>query len=209
MLRLQIQIDPPDILVLDIDTPCGIPGIAHRDADPSSDFSQVRSARARKLAVDKFRRISHYLRKPSEINMGAGFTERELDIMAVLWARGPSTAAEVRAELEDDVTHNTVQKMLSILEDKGYVTHVEEGRTHRFHALVQREEAGTSAFERLIDKMFVGSAEALLTHFVRDRRLSRADLERVRAVLDERLEQSASPRPRRSAQRVPKGRHDA
>lgn len=124
--------------------------------------------------------------------MGVAFTERELDIMAVLWARGPSTAAEVRAELADDITHNTVQKMLSILEEKGHVGHVEEGRMHRFHALVEREEAGTSAFGRLMDKMFAGSAEALLLHFVKDRRLTRADLERVRRVLDDRLDDEAA-----------------
>lgn len=126
--------------------------------------------------------------------MGVAFTERELDIMAVLWGRGPSTAAEVRSELADDITHNTVQKMLSILEEKGHVGHVEEGRMHRFHALVAREEAGTSAFGRLIDKMFAGSAEALLLHFVRDRRLTREDLERVRQVLDARLDDETDTR---------------
>jgi predicted transcriptional regulator len=126
--------------------------------------------------------------------MGAGFTERELDIMAVLWAKGPSTAAEVRAALDDGVTHNTVQKMLTILEDKGYVAHTEEGRTHRFHALVAREQAGSSALGRLIDKMFAGSAEALLTHFVRDRRLTRAELERVRDVLDAQIDGDADAR---------------
>lgn len=120
--------------------------------------------------------------------MGVAFTERELDIMAVLWSRGPSTAGEVRAELSDDITHNTVQKMLSILEEKGHVAHTEEGRMHRFHALVAREEAGTSAFGRLMDKMFAGSAEALLLHFVRDRRLTRSELERIRSVLDDRLD---------------------
>lgn len=120
--------------------------------------------------------------------MSLTFTERELDIMAVLWELGPSTAAEVRAQLDDDITHNTVQKMLTILEEKGHVRHVEEGRTHRFHPLVRREEAGTSAFSRLIDKMFAGSAESLLLHFVRDQKLSRTDLERIRQVLDTRLE---------------------
>ncbi len=124
--------------------------------------------------------------------MGAGFTERELDIMAVLWARGPSTAAEVRAALDDGVTHNTVQKMLTILEDKGFVTHTEEGRTHRFHAIVAREQAGSSALGRLIDKMFAGSAEALLTHFVRDKRLTRAELKRVRDVLDAQIDGEAT-----------------
>lgn len=125
--------------------------------------------------------------------MHVAFTERELDIMAVLWERGPSTAAEVRSSLEDDLTHNTVLKMLTILEDKGYVAHAEEGRAHRFRALVAREEAGTSAFGRLVEKVFGGSAEALLAHFVRDRRLTPAELQRVRRILDERLETEAAP----------------
>lgn len=127
--------------------------------------------------------------------MAVRFSERELDIIAVLWEKGPSTAAEVRAALQDDLTYNTVLKMLSILEEKGHVGHVEEGRAHRFHALVARETAGSSAFTRLVDKMFSGSAEALMSHFVRERRLTRAELERIRRILDERLEEEESPTP--------------
>ena len=116
------------------------------------------------------------------------FTERELDIMAVLWQHGPSTVAEVRGRLDDEVSHNTVATMLTILENKGYVDHVEEGRAFRYRPIVDREAAGTSAFSRLVDTVFGGSAEALLTHFVRDRRLSKAELERIRRVLDEQID---------------------
>ena len=130
--------------------------------------------------------------------MGVQFSERELDIIAVLWERGPSTAAEVRAALEDDLTYNTVLKMLSILEEKGHVGHVEEGRAHRFHALVAREAAGSSAFTRLVDKMFSGSAEALMSHFVRERRLTRAELERIRQILVQRLEDEEPVRQRKA-----------
>lgn len=122
--------------------------------------------------------------------MAVTFTERELDIMSVLWERGPSTAAEVRACLDDDLAHTTVQTMLRILEDKGHVGHTEEGRAHRFHAITAREEAGSSALGRLVEAVFGGSAEALLTHFVRDRRMSRAELERARKILDERLREA-------------------
>jgi predicted transcriptional regulator len=118
------------------------------------------------------------------------FTERELDIMAVLWRHGPSTVAEVRGLLADYVSHNTVAMMLTILENKGHVDHVDEGRAFRYRAIVDREEAGTSAFSRLVDTVFGGSAEALLTHFVRDRRLSKAELERIRSVLDEQIDTS-------------------
>ena len=116
------------------------------------------------------------------------FTERELDIMAVLWKHGPSTVAEVRSRLDADVSHNTVATMLTILENKGHVDHVAEGRAFRYRALVAREEAGRSAFARLLDTVFDGSAEALMMHFVRDRRLTKDELARIRRALDEQID---------------------
>ena len=116
------------------------------------------------------------------------FTERELDLMAVLWRHGPSTVAEVRAHLADGVSHNTVATLLGILEEKGYVAHTEEGRAFRYRAAVNPEEAGRSAFSRLIDTVFAGSSEAFITHFVRDRRLSKDELARVRRLLDEQMD---------------------
>ena len=115
------------------------------------------------------------------------FTERELDIMAVLWEHGPSTVAEVRAKLVDAPSHNTVATILTILETKGHVAHVEEGRAFRFRALVGRDEAGRSAFTRLVDTVFAGSAESLIMHFVRDQRLTKDELERLRDLLDEHI----------------------
>ena len=128
----------------------------------------------------------------------AAFTARELDIMVVLWEHGPSTVAEVRGKLEDPVSHNTVATLLTILENKGRVDHVEEGRAFRYRARVGREEAARSALSRIADTLFGGSAESLVTHFVRDRRLSPSELARIRAVLDERIEED---KPRRAAKR--------
>jgi BlaI family transcriptional regulator, penicillinase repressor len=116
------------------------------------------------------------------------FTQREWDIMAVLWEHGPSTVAEVRAHLGNAVSHNTVATMLTILENKGRVDHVEEGRAFRYRPLIGRDEAGRSAISRIADTVFGGSAEALLLHFIRDRRLTRAELARLRDVLDERID---------------------
>jgi BlaI family transcriptional regulator, penicillinase repressor len=126
--------------------------------------------------------------------MAVVFTERELDIMAVLWEHGPSTVAEVRAQLADALSHNTVATILTILENKGHVAHTEEGRAFRFHPLVGREEAGRSAFTRLVDTVFAGSAESLVTHFVRDRRLTKPELERIRSLLDEHIDRQPESR---------------
>jgi len=120
------------------------------------------------------------------------FTDRELDIMSVLWQHGPSTVAEVRAELADGVSHNTVATLLTILEQKGHVVRSPDGRAFRYHPRVGREEAGQSVFTRLVDTMFAGSAEALIAHFVRDRRLSKEELRRIRSILDDRIDRDES-----------------
>ena len=122
--------------------------------------------------------------------MEVSFTERELDIMTVLWERGPSTVTEVRDALEDDLAYTTVLTMLRVLEEKGYVDHAEEGRAHRYSPLVEREEAGESALRRLTRKLFSGSRELLLTHLVSDRDLTDEELRRMRALLDQRMKEA-------------------
>ena len=115
------------------------------------------------------------------------FTERELDVMAVLWERGPSTVAEVRERLVDELAHNTVLTVLTVLEGKGYVTHAEEGKAHRFRALVKQEVASATATSRLVEKLFGGSTERLLTHLVTERSVTAAELRRLRRLLDDKL----------------------
>ncbi len=117
------------------------------------------------------------------------FTDRELDVMGVLWDRGSATVAEVRERLADDLAYTTVLTILRILEEKGYVRHEEEGRAHRYFPMVERQAAGTSALERLLRKLFKDSPELLLTHLVSDRDLSEEEIRRMRQLLDERLQE--------------------
>jgi predicted transcriptional regulator len=118
------------------------------------------------------------------------FTARELDIMSVLWRLGASTVAEVREALASEGTvlaYNTVLTMLRILDEKGYVGHVEEGRAFRFHALVGKRAAGASALASTLNRLFEGSAEALVAQLVEERALSREELKRLRRIVDEQL----------------------
>lgn len=126
--------------------------------------------------------------------MAPTFTERELDVMAVLWERGPSTVAEVRQRLSDELAHNTVLTVLTVLENKGYVTHTEEGKAHRFRARVKQEVAGATAASRMVDKLFGGSTERLMTHLVTERSVSAAELRRLRKLLDEKLKEAEDDR---------------
>lgn len=116
------------------------------------------------------------------------FTDRELDVMSVLWRRGSGTVAEVRSELDDPLAYTTVLTVLQTLEDKGHVRHEEEGRAYRYHPLVAPETAGGSALQRILEKIFHGSAETLLAQLVRERDLSDAELGRMRRLLADRQE---------------------
>lgn len=115
------------------------------------------------------------------------FTDRELDVMNVLWDAGSATVAEVRDALHDELAYTTVLTILRTLEEKGYITHEEEGRAHRYLPLVERASAADSAIGRMLKKLFGGSAELMLTHLVGDRNLSDADLKRMRKLIDEQI----------------------
>lgn len=119
--------------------------------------------------------------------MRISFTDRELDIMAVLWNRGSATVAEVRERLPDDFAYTTVLSVLRTLEEKGHVGHREEGKAHRYIPLVERRVAGRSALARLIDTVFNGSPELLLTQLVSDRDLTDDQIKNLRRLMDARL----------------------
>ena len=111
--------------------------------------------------------------------------DRELEVMQVLWARGSATVAEVREALEDEMAYTTVLTVLRRLEEKGYVTHEEEGRAHRYLPAIEPQAARESALERLVSRLFHGSPELLLTHLVSSRKLTAEERRRLRELVDD------------------------
>ena len=116
--------------------------------------------------------------------MQISLTDREAEFMQVLWECGPSTVAEVRARLPDDPAYTTVLSILRILETKGFVTHAEEGRAHRYSARVGMEAAQRGALRALVHKLFKGSRTLLLTQLVSDQKLTAEEVRRIRALLN-------------------------
>jgi BlaI family penicillinase repressor len=114
-------------------------------------------------------------------------TGRELDVMSILWKRGSGTVAEVRRALADRLAYTTVLWALQTLEEKGHARHEKEGRAYRYYPVVERETAGGSALDRLVDKVFHGSASMLLAQLVSERDLPPDELRRMRELLDRRL----------------------
>jgi predicted transcriptional regulator len=117
--------------------------------------------------------------------MDITFTDREADVMQVLWDHGPSVVSEVQANISDKLAYTTVLTVLRTLESKGYVAHEEEGRGHRYHATIEQQQARKSALRHLTSKLFKGSAELLMTHLVSDQKLSAEQARRMRELLAE------------------------
>src|SRR5215469_6572057 len=115
--------------------------------------------------------------------MSKTLTDRESDIMRVLWDQGPCRVSDVRRHLVDPLAHNTVLTMLGILEDKGFVRRQADGRGHRYFALVPEKAARQSAVRHLVTKFFRGSSDLLFTHLVAEQRLSAAQIRRLRQLL--------------------------
>ena len=113
------------------------------------------------------------------------FTDREADVMQVLWDHGPSLVAEVQAALPDPLAYTTVLTVLRTLEGKQYVGHEAAGRGHRYHALIEQAQARKSALRHLTEKLFKGSADLLMTHLVTEQALSTEQTQRLRALLDQ------------------------
>lgn len=112
--------------------------------------------------------------------------EREAEVMEVLWERGGATVAEVRERIDDDLAYTTVLTILRNLESKSYVRHDEEGRAHRYSAVVKREAAQRGAVRDLADKLFKGSSALLLTQLVSDDALTAEDIRRIQRLLRQR-----------------------
>lgn len=115
------------------------------------------------------------------------FPPRELEVMSVLWRRGSATVTEVKDDLEEPLAYTSVLSALQTLEEKGYVRHETEGRAYRYFPAIAAERAGKSAIARIKEAMYQGSAERMFAHLVSDRKLSRDELERMRAMLEGRL----------------------
>ena len=125
---------------------------------------------------------------------GVSFTERELDVMSVLWERGPSTVSEVRAQLYDTLAYTTVLSVLRTLESKGHAGHEVQGKAHRYLPLVDRQVAGKSALGRIVEKIFGGSRELLLAQLVDARGVDDEEVKRLRNVLTDRLKDGGGAR---------------
>jgi BlaI family penicillinase repressor len=119
-------------------------------------------------------------------------TDREADVMQILWELGPSIVADVRVALHDELAYTTVLTILRTLETKRYVSHTEEGRGHRYFSTVKQQAARKSALRHLTSKLFKGSTELLFAQLVSERNLKPDQIRRMRELLDKHSDEENS-----------------
>ena len=114
-------------------------------------------------------------------------TDAELEILKVLWRRGPSTVREVFETLGEtkQTGYTTVLKFMQIMAEKGLVRRDESERAHRYEAAVPEEETQRQLVGDLLQKAFDGSARKLVLHALSADPASAKELAEIRRMLDE------------------------
>lgn len=121
-------------------------------------------------------------------------TESELEILQVLWQSGPSTVRQVNEALQDkrEIGYTTTLKLMQIMHDKGILSREKEGKTHIYQAQVGKSETQQVLLDRFLDRAFGGSATQLVLQALGNHRASPAELDEIRAYLDQ-LEEDKNP----------------
>src|SRR5579864_3459271 len=123
-------------------------------------------------------RMKHSPQKP---------TASELEILRVLWARGPSTVRDVSEPLSEkkDLGYTTVLKLLQIMTTKGIVRRNETQRAHVYEAGIPAEQTKRQLAGDMLQRVFDGSASQLMMHALAEQKASQEEIDELRRLLDE------------------------
>jgi len=116
---------------------------------------------------------------------GDQLTPLELEIMKILWEDGPTGVQAVQQRLGRGDAYTTVQTMLNVLVRKGKAKRTMVERAYRYRAAVSREKAIGQALRDVVDRVFGGSAEALVMSLVDTKQLTPQTLRRLHELIEE------------------------
>ena len=114
-------------------------------------------------------------------------TDRELEILRVLWDRGASNVRRVHELVSEDseTGYTTTLKFMQIMLEKGLVTRDTSTRTHIYSAVAEEDTVQKSLAADLVDKAFGGSAQKLVMQALAEKQVPQAELTRIQRMLDE------------------------
>lgn len=115
-------------------------------------------------------------------------TEAELRIMNILWLRGSGTVQQVLDSITEKpaLAYNSVLTTIRVLERKGYLKHLKDGRAHVYTPLVGQKEATRSEIRHLVGRFFENSREQLVLNLLEDEGIGPEEIGRMRQMLTEK-----------------------
>jgi len=108
------------------------------------------------------------------------FTDKELEIMRVVWRLGEASAKQIQESLPGERHYNSVMTIIRVLEKKKHLTHREEGRMHIYRPTLSPEKSRTRVLKHLVKNVFGGSAASLVLNLVETGDLTPEDLDLIR-----------------------------
>lgn len=114
-------------------------------------------------------------------------TESEMEILQVLWEKGPSTVREVHDVLTEtkDSGYTTTLKLMQIMNEKGLLKRNDETKTHVYTALVKKESVQKQAVSKMINSLFKGSSAKLVMHALGNYKASDEEILEIKKYLQE------------------------
>jgi predicted transcriptional regulator len=114
-------------------------------------------------------------------------TTTELEILRVLWERGPSTVRDVHEVMAQSkpIGYTTVLKIMQIMTQKGSVARNEDSKAHVYKARQPEENTKRQLAGDLLQRAFAGSASQLMMHALAGKKTSQAEIAEIRELLDE------------------------
>ncbi len=113
-------------------------------------------------------------------------TPLELEIMQVLWDKGPANVQTVQKELKRELAYTTVQTMLTVLHRKKRVKRVLKDKAYTYRAAVSRNKFTGQALRDFVDRVFGGSAEGLVVSLLQEKHLTPERLKALHELLNEK-----------------------
>lgn len=116
----------------------------------------------------------------------SGPTEREIEILKILWQRGPSTVREVNEVMNarQETGYTTTLKLMQIMVNKGLLSRDDSQFKHLFEAAVSEESTQKKLVGNLLDRVFSGSTEKLVMRALSAKKVSKKDLGKIRDLID-------------------------
>ena len=114
-------------------------------------------------------------------------TDAELEIMHVVWEMGSGTVRQVHEHLNQRRTlaYTTVMTMMGILEEKGHLTRIKQGRAYLYQPVRPKSQVIAGMVDDFVGKVFEGSARPLVLSLIKDRKLSKKDIEEIARLIEE------------------------